>query len=153
MPEYEENFRTTNVDLSTIEAAARDFSLALDVFGLECFDVYDEMLQQLDSLAMKELGRYACGVNAGICIGYSTLGEIKGEVLSGDIAQFVGTFDRAAQVLSPITPLLTIDARFEDAPVPALLFEPIDILPDNENGLASLCERYNGAAMVYHRVA
>ncbi len=133
------------VDIEIVERAGENLSTVVRCVGFEAYDVYDELLAEITGLARRIFEDKVCGVESTTCVGYSSKGEICGDIVRGDMVSFVGLFERAEMLLAPVEDERDNGELFQ---VPGLVFEPFDSqdLPE------AIYELFPGGASLYDRV-
>lgn len=122
------------VDTYDVERAARDFNEIVAHSGFGAVDVYPELMQSINSLATRALGRLMVGVDAGIYIGCMSEQDVQGTVMNSQTAPFIGQFNQVTTILAPKGPFLLPECTYQDSFVPALVFDPFHDIPEEFDG-------------------
>lgn len=138
------------IDVELVEKRAIGLSQVLEVYGLEANDVYDQMLEDTRSIARQVLASRVFGVQSSLCVGFAADNDLSGDTVTGPMASFVGVFKDVSVIFAPEDQIKLRDyaSDVEVSPVPALVFDPVDLqdLPER------IHENYPGGVSLYHLV-
>ncbi len=138
------------IDMSPVEDMACSLAEVALHLNEDEFDVFDELYEQLQTVAEQQLSSKVCGIHASYCIGCDSVDMRSGETVDGYAASFIGLFAQVTMLFAPKEAFLLPDITTQEVPVLSALFytvEPEELPYD-------IGEKYNGfVSAVYPYVA